>query len=89
MIVDQIERAGSDAMCSDTLIELQYVTSATVTPLSHRIARRSKPVRRRVEWERLAIIILGIPGRNVRYWHLADIDSDVEHVCFQAQSGHA
>jgi len=31
----------------------------------------------------------GATNGEVRYWHLADIDSDVEHVCFQAQSGHA
>jgi hypothetical protein len=24
----------------------------------------------------------------VRYWHLADIDLDAEHVCFRGQSGH-
>jgi len=25
--------------------------------------------------------------RHVRLWHLADIDSDAEHVCFQGESG--
>ena len=27
--------------------------------------------------------------RKVRYWHLADIDADAEHVRFTALSGHA
>jgi hypothetical protein len=26
---------------------------------------------------------------DVRYWHLADIDADDDHVCFWGQSGHA
>jgi hypothetical protein len=27
-------------------------------------------------------------GADVRFWHLADIDAEDEHVCFWGQSGH-